>query len=102
MHHKPERNPLIIRRVALFLKPLRGVEENVCVKSFVKTCYHRTIQLYCCPSSNRTALSEPNLLVSWSQEMRMLKREMNIADYDAELLAGYGAGKSTSGRAHQN
>ncbi len=31
----------------------------------------------------------------------MLKREMNIADYDAVLLAGYGAGKSTSGRAHR-
>ncbi len=31
----------------------------------------------------------------------MLKREMNIADYDAELWRGYGAGKSTSGRAHR-
>ena len=33
--------------------------------------------------------------------MRMLKREMNIADYDAELWQAMGGRKSTSGRAHR-
>ncbi|HAS1880845.1 TPA: hypothetical protein I4G87_25305 [Enterobacter hormaechei subsp. xiangfangensis] len=56
MHHKAEKKS-VENGESFIAQPLRGVEVNVCVKSFVKTCYRRTIQLYCCPSSNRTAFS---------------------------------------------